>query len=85
MLPKHSIAERAVLEAHLRVRGQGVKKALRGLERSEPDLAEYLMETSVKLYGELDRACPSHRTVKAIHTKMMLMTLVCIETVRRSA
>jgi hypothetical protein len=85
MLPKQSIAAQAVLNADLFVHGQGVRRSLRRLERAEPDLAEYLMETSVKIYADLDDACPSHRKVKRIHTNMMLMTLVCIETRRRSA
>jgi hypothetical protein len=43
------------------------------------------METSVKIYADLDDTCRSHRKVKRIHTNMMLMTLVCIEALRRSA
>lgn len=72
------------MEADLRVRSVGVRRAIRELERHEPDLAEYLMETSTRLYARLEKACRSHRTARSTHRQAVLMVLVCTEAVRRS-
>ena len=67
-MPRHGrITARIVMEADLRVRALGVRRAVRELERREPDLAEYVMETSTDIYARLDRACESHRAVRSIH------------------
>lgn len=79
-----NISAKQVLAADLRVRGLGVKRAMRELERREPDLAEYVMETSTRLYARLDRACASHRAARSIHTDATLLVLVCTEAMRRS-
>ncbi len=84
MLPDRPVTAATVLEADLLVRGTGVRRSLRGLERAEPELASYLMESATRLYGRLDRACPSHRRVRAVHGEAVLLALVCIEAVRRS-
>jgi hypothetical protein len=79
------ISTRTISEADLRVRALGVRRAVRELERQEPDLAEYVMETSTRLYARLDRACASHRAVKRIHEELVLLVLLCIEATRRSS
>jgi hypothetical protein len=58
---------------------------MRSLERREPDLAEYLMESATRLFARLDGACPCYATVRSIHREAVLLTLVCIEAMRRSA
>ena len=85
-MPRHGrITARTVMEADLRVRALGVRRAVRELERREPDLAEYVMETSTRLYARLDRACASHRAVKAMHDEVVVLVLVCIEATRRTS
>jgi hypothetical protein len=84
MLASRSISARAVLEADLRMRGIGVRRAVRQLERDEPELAEYLMETSTRLYARLDRSCREQRTAAALNQHAVLMTLICIDALRRS-
>ena len=84
-MPRHGhITTRAVMEADLRAWGLGVRRAIRELERQEPDLAEYVMETSTRLYARLDRSCASHRAARGIHKEAVLLVLVCIDAVRRS-
>ena len=85
MLPKHSISAAEAIEADLLVPGFGEHRALRQLEAAEPELASYLMETATRLYARLDRSCRSHTRVKAIHRHAVMLALVCIEAVRRSA
>jgi hypothetical protein len=83
---KHGhITTRTVMEADLRIRALGVRRAMRELERQQPDLAEYGMETSTRLFARLDRACASHRAAQGIHNQAVLLVLVCIEAVRRTA
>ena len=84
-MPDHRhISAKQVLAADLRVRGMGVKRAMRELERHEPDLAEYVMETSTRLYAQLDRACASIRAARSIHTDATLLVLICTEATRRA-
>ena len=85
MLLDRSVNPATVLKADLLVRGVGARRAMRQLERAEPELASYLMESATRLYGRLDQACPSHRRVRALHGEAVLLALVCIEAVRRSA
>lgn len=73
------------MEADLRVLGMGVRRAMRQLERQEPDLAEYLMETLTRLYGRLEGACGSRRSAGSVHRQAVLLVLICTEAVRRSA
>src|SRR5690348_5275016 len=84
MLPRRSIDAHRVLESDLWVRGEGVKRAMRRLERAEPELAEYVMETAGKLFADLNRSCRSYATARSLHRRAVMLTLVCIETVRRS-
>lgn len=84
MPKRRHITARTVMEADLRVRALGVRRGMRELERQEPDLAEYLMETSTRLYARLERTCGSHRAARAIHRQAVLMVLIWTETVRRS-
>jgi hypothetical protein len=85
VLSDRSITAATVLDADALVRGRGATRGVRRLERCEPELASYLMKTSTRLYGELDRACPSHVDVRSIHRDAVLLALACIEAVRRSA
>lgn len=82
MLKRRSITAAAVLEADLQMRALGVRRAIRRLEQVEPELAGYLMETSTRLYARLSRA--GGRSAAALNRQAMLMTLVCVEAVRRS-
>ena len=62
-----SITARIVLAADVRVRSISLRRAMRELERREPELAEYVMEKSTSLYVRLERACPSHRSARSLH------------------
>lgn len=85
-MPKQRpITTRTVMEADLRIRALGARRAMRELERDEPDLAEYVMETSTRLYARLERACPSQHAARGIHRQAVLMVLISIETFRRSS
>ncbi|HEV7298056.1 MAG TPA: hypothetical protein VGN72_01735 [Tepidisphaeraceae bacterium] len=84
MLPNRSVRPAALREAEQHVKRLGTRRALRQLERTEPELASYLMERSTELYVALDAACPSHATVLILHREAVLMTLTCIESLRRS-
>lgn len=85
MLRRQSIAAKNVLQSDLFVRGLGVRRALSQLEQMEPDLAEYVMETSTRLYEDLGRVCGSPRRAKLLHRRAIRLALTCIHAVRRSA
>src|SRR5438046_7618820 len=84
MLANNTISAQRVLEADLLIRGRGIPRALRQLERHEPNLAEYVMESATRLYEKFDRACPSHRQARALHSQSVQLVLVSVEAVRRS-
>ena len=74
----------AVAASDRHVRRIGVRRALRRLEKAEPELAEYLMESATMLYAKLDRSGAAYRSVRAIHTQAVMLALVCINATRRS-
>ena len=84
MLPDRSVRLAVLREAEHHVDQIGTRQALRRLERTEPELASYLMEKSGDLYAALDAACPSHARVLILHQEAVLLTLTCIESLRRT-
>jgi hypothetical protein len=85
MLRNNSVSAQRVLEADLQIRAIGVRTAIQQLERDEADLANYVMESASRLYGDLDRACTSHRRAKSVHRQSVQLVLVSVEAVRGSA
>ena len=85
MRHERSITARTILAADVRVRNIGLRRAMRELERCEPELAEYVMEKSTSLYARLERACPAHRSARSLHRQMVSLVLISIEAMRRSA
>jgi hypothetical protein len=81
----HSVNTQVIRETESIIRTQGVHLALRLLRWTEPQLASYLMEASSEIYGSLDAVCESQGRVKEIHDQMLVMTFVCIESLRASA
>lgn len=84
MLPDRSVRLAVLRDAEQHVKQLGTRRALRRLERTEPELASYLMERSSDLYAALDAACPSHTTVLILHREAVLLALTGIESLRRS-
>ena len=85
MLPDRSVRPAVLRDAERHMMQLGTRRALRRLERTEPELASYLMERSGELYAALDAACPSHATVLVLHRQAVLLTLTCIESLRRTS
>lgn len=84
MLPPRTITRRIIAHSRHLVLAQGMKRALRRLERSEPELASFVMEAAGRLYADLDQSCASHEDVLAIHRESVLLVLVAVEATRRS-
>ena len=84
MLPSRTVKSKNLAAADRLVQRSRLRRAVRELEREEPELASYLMESASQLYGDLDRAVVSYRTVRSLHDQAVRMTLVCIEAIRRS-
>ena len=84
MLPSRTVSAENVAAADRLLQRSRLRRAVRELEREEPELASYLMESGSRLYGELDRAVASYPAVRRLHDQAVRMTLVCIEAIRRS-
>ncbi len=84
MLPDRSVRPAILRDAEQHIIHLRTRRALRRLERAEPQLASYLMEHATQLYAAMDEACPSHAKVLTLHRQAVLLTLTCIESVRRS-
>ncbi|HEV2294523.1 MAG TPA: hypothetical protein VGR35_11760 [Tepidisphaeraceae bacterium] len=85
MLPDRSVTAMDVLDANRLIRAMGVRRAVRRLESVEPELAGFFMEAATELYAELDDSVTQHGRAKEIHRNAVLLALVSIEAVRRSA
>jgi hypothetical protein len=85
MKRRSTIHARTILEAKLRTDALGVRRALRELERSEPRLAGFLMESSTTILHRLWRACGSQAKASRAHAAMLAITLTCLDAVRRAA
>ena len=78
------VRARTVLGCVLQLQRQGTRTAMQRLGQTEPDLANYLFETlSVIHQSLLELHAPAARTRRA-YRQIELMSLVCIEALRRS-
>ena len=78
------VRARTVLDCVLQLQRQGTHSAMQRLEQTEPDLANYLFETLSAIHQSLlELHAPAARTRRA-YRQIELMSLVCIEALRRS-
>jgi hypothetical protein len=74
---------RTVLETVLQLQRQGTEPSMRQLEQSEPDLAEYLLESLSDLHQRLGALGGSPGRTRRVYRRMELMTLICIQALRK--
>jgi len=78
------VRPRTVLDCVLQLQHHGTMPAKQRLEETEPDLAEYLLESLTAVYhGLFNLHAPPVKTRK-VYRQIEIMTLVCIEALRRS-
>lgn len=75
------VQSRDVLDAVMQIRRQGRAQVLRQLEQLEPDLAEYVMEESSRIYQAVLATGVAHRHVQRLHRRcegLVLVTLLAL-------
>ena len=83
MASKPKVNARMILRALAEVRRKGNQRTLEELEKSEPDLAEHLMEGASAVYHDLlELGAPAKQTQR-LYQKIEALVLVCVMAARR--
>jgi hypothetical protein len=75
---------RTVLEIVLQLQRQGTELAMRHLEQTEPELANYLFESLSDVYQNLSALGGSTSRTRRVYRQIELITLACIQSLRQS-
>lgn len=78
------ITAKLVLQAQLELQRLGIHKAMALLESTEPDLVEYVLETTTNLYHEILRTGASGKQARRIHDSTQTLLLVCITALQKA-
>jgi len=82
MASKPKVNAKMILRALAKVRRKGNQRMLEELEKSEPDLAEQLMEGASAVYHELlELGAPAGQT-RRLYQQIEALVLTCIAAVR---
>ena len=83
MASDQQCSSKMVLQTLMEVRRQGVTAALEHLERIEPHLAEYVMETLSVIHQKLLALGAPARKTQLVYRHVQLLVLVCLQSLRR--
>jgi hypothetical protein len=84
MATDQHVSERMVLEAQLELERRGAGAFMRHLEKTEPELANFVLETLSLIYTKLSNlGGPPQKTKRAFRSVQTLL-LVSIESLRRA-
>lgn len=72
------VTARLILQAQLELRRLGSRKVLTLLERTEPDLTEWLLENSSTIYHQILEAGASPRQARRLHRAVETLVLVSL-------
>jgi hypothetical protein len=78
------VTAKAVMRAQLELQRLGINKTVSLLESTEPDLAEFVIETSTELYQQVLNAGASSRQARRIHQSTMTLVLVALGALRQA-
>ena len=78
------VTAQAVLRAVTQLQRQGPDPAMRHLEQTEPDLAEYVMETLGTIHHRLLALGASTQKTQRLHRQIQSLVLVCIQSLRHA-
>ena len=77
------VTAKLVLQAQLELQRLGNNKAMSLLESTEPDLAEYFIESTTTLYREILDIGASAKQARRIHDAMLHLVLVCLRSLQK--
>ena len=75
---------RMVLQAQMQLHREGVDSAMRHLEQTEPDLAEYVMESLSLVHQRLLELGGSGRKTRRLYLQVQTLVLVSIDSLRKA-
>ena len=75
---------RTVLDCVLHLQHHGTTLAMQQLEQTEPELANYLLETLTAIHQNLGNLHAPAAKTRTVYRQVEVMTLVCIDALRRS-
>jgi hypothetical protein len=78
------VRPRTVLDCVLQLQRHGTTPAMLRLEPTEPDLAEYLLESLSSIHHDLQRLHGPPGRTRRLYRQISVLILVCIESLRQS-
>ncbi len=84
MASDQQVHSRTILQTMLELQRQGITPAMSHLEKVEPDLASFVMESYSDLYQKLLALGGSHKKTQRVQKAIELLTMVCIVSLRKS-
>jgi hypothetical protein len=79
-----TVTAKHVLQAQLELQRLGTSKAMAVLEATEPDLTEYLLETTTNLYHQVLDTGASAKQARRIHENTLTLVLVCVNALQKA-
>jgi hypothetical protein len=84
MASDQTITARQVLQAQLELQRQGLDRAMALLESTEPDLTEYLLESTTNLHQAILNTGATGKQARRIHDSTLTLVLVCVTAVQKA-
>ncbi len=84
MASDQQVHSRTILQSLLELQRQGITPAMSHLEKVEPDLASFLMESYSDIYQKLMALSGSPKKTQRVQKAIELLTMVCIVSLRKS-
>ena len=84
MASDQTVTAKLVLQAQLELQRLGTNKAMSLLESTEPDLCEFLLETTTNLYHDILNTGATGRQARRIHENILTLVLVSVTSMRKA-
>ena len=78
------VTARQVLQAQLELQRLGLDRVMALLEATEPDLTEYLLESTTNLHQAILNAGVPGKQARRLHDSTLSLALVCVTAVQKS-
>ncbi|MCL2645783.1 MAG: hypothetical protein FWD61_02125 [Phycisphaerales bacterium] len=78
------VTAKIVLQSQLEVQRIGIQQASSLLESAEPDLTEYILETTTRLYHDLLHVGIKGKQARRIHNDIMILLLVTVRSLQNA-
>jgi len=78
------VTAKIVLQSQLEVQRIGIQQSSSLLESAEPDLTEYILETTTRFYHDLLHAGIKGKQARRLHSDLMILLLVTVRSMQNA-